>query len=224
MPYIITHCHTLPCAAFRQRFKMLPLELLKSGLTCPGFGTLSGSGGHPFRLRLRLRVNWDLQSSDMPGAGTEMNVTVGFGDYLKMMNVSYVCHMCVLLHVYMTITYIYIHIYITKNSYYMLLHVYIYSYICYFWICKQCPFQVGKPRYNTICFLSASITLDVQTQCQVLQFANHNLQVLVMFYLICLHICKIIFSNTIFEIYLQIPCFYLICIHIITWCFSYPLR
>ena len=60
MPYIIIHCHTLPCAAFRQRFKMLPLELLKSGLTCPGFGTLSGSGGHPFRLRLRLRVNWDL--------------------------------------------------------------------------------------------------------------------------------------------------------------------
>ena len=98
----------------------------------------------------------------------------------------------------------------------MLLHVYIYSYICYFWICKQCPFQVGKPRYNTICFLSASITLDVQTQCQVLQFANHNLQVLVMFYLICLHICKIhipfddgnqmqnIFSNLLGCIYLWV--------------------
>lgn len=36
----------------------------------------------------------------MPGAGTEINVTVGFGD-LRMMDVSYACHMCVLLHVYM---------------------------------------------------------------------------------------------------------------------------
>jgi len=76
----------------------------------------------------------------MPGAGTEMNVTVGFGDYLKMMNVSYVCHMCVLLHVYMIVTYIYIHI--TNDSYYMLLHVYIYIAIYVIFGCaNSAPFK-----------------------------------------------------------------------------------
>ena len=43
------HCHTLPYIAKRRSPAALQdaPELLKSGPTCPGFGTLSGSGGHP---------------------------------------------------------------------------------------------------------------------------------------------------------------------------------